>query len=145
MIYHNIVKRGKKSLSTFWELNGSSFEQTLSSSPKYALCKIRLKLAQWFWRRRFLNFVNIFLLFRNYLLLEKGGPFICTNLNPLHPRSLVDIGPVVLEKKMKMWKVYDIDNNDGQRQTTTDDGQILIRKAHLSLRFRWAKKLKEHI
>ena len=31
--------------------------------------------------------------------------------------SLVEIGPVVLEKKMKMWKVYDNDNNDN------DDGQ----------------------
>ena len=34
--------------------------------------------------------------------------------------SLVEIGPVVLEKKMKMWKVYDnakdkYDNDDGQR------------------------------
>ena len=41
--------------------------------------------------------------------------------------SLIEIGPVVLEKKMKMWKVYannvngnanDIDNDDD-----TDDGQ----------------------
>ena len=43
-----------------------------------------MKLAQWFWRRRFLNFVNVFSLFRNYLRLEKGGPFIWTNLNPLY-------------------------------------------------------------
>ena len=26
----------------------------------------RLKLAQWFWSKRFLNFVNVFLRFRNY-------------------------------------------------------------------------------
>ena len=26
--------------------------------------------------------------------------------------SLVEIGPVVLEKKMKMWKVYDDDNKN---------------------------------
>ena len=32
--------------------------------------------------------------------------------------SLVEIGPVVLEKKMKMWKVYE--NDDGQRRRTTD-------------------------
>mgnify|MGYP003683272863 CR=1 FL=1 len=31
--------------------------------------------------------------------------------------SLVEIGPVVLKKKMKMWKVYD--NNDDN----DDDGQ----------------------
>ena len=28
--------------------------------------------------------------------------------------SLIEIGPVVLEKKMKMWKVYNNDNDDGQ-------------------------------
>ena len=27
-----------------------------SSSPKDALCQVWLKLAQWLWRRRFLNF-----------------------------------------------------------------------------------------
>ena len=32
--------------------------------------------------------------------------------------SLVEIGPAGLEKKMKMWKVYDNDNNDND-----DDGQ----------------------
>ena len=31
-----------------------------------------IKLAQWFWRRRFSNFVNVFSLFRNYLPLEEG-------------------------------------------------------------------------
>ena len=44
-----------------------------SYSPKDALCQVWLKLAQWFWRRRFFNFVNVFLLFRNYFPLEKGG------------------------------------------------------------------------
>ena len=32
--------------------------------------------------------------------------------------SLVEIGPVVLEKKMKMWKFYDNDND-----ANDDDGQ----------------------
>ena len=61
----------------------NKFESPL---PKDALCEVWLKLAQWFWRRRFFNFVNVFLLFRNYLPLEKGGSFICSNLSPLHPR-----------------------------------------------------------
>ena len=49
---------------------------------------------------------------------KRSGPFVWTNLYPFHPRismfcvSLVEIGLVVLEKKMKMWKVY--------RQTTDD-------------------------
>ena len=42
------------------------------SSPKDALCQDWLKLAQWFWRRRFLKVVNVFLLFPNYLPFGKG-------------------------------------------------------------------------
>ena len=34
-------------------------------SPKDAFCQVWLKLVQWFCRRRFLNFVNVFSLFRN--------------------------------------------------------------------------------
>ena len=72
---------------------------------------------------------------------KRAGPFIWTNLNPLHPRmlvpSLVEIGPVVLEKKMKMWKVYRQTDGrtDGRtdRQTTDD---------RWSEKLRWAKKMK---
>ena len=62
-----------------------------SPSTQDDLCQDWLKLAQWFWRR-FLNFVNVFLLFCNYL-----------PLNALHPRmpSLVEIGTMVLEKIKK--------------------------------------------
>ena len=63
-----------------------------SPSPKDALCQYCLKFAQWFWRRRFLNFVNVFSLFHNYLPLEKGGPFIWTKFNPLsHKDALCQI------------------------------------------------------
>ena len=34
--------------------------------------------------------------------------------------SLVEIDPVVLEKKMNMWKVYD-NNNDANNDHTDDD------------------------
>ena len=37
-----------------------------SPSPEDALFQVWLKLAKWFWRRRFFNFVNVFSLFRNY-------------------------------------------------------------------------------
>ena len=43
-----------------------------SPSPKNALCQVWLKLVQWFLRRRFFNFVNVFSLFRNYFPVEKG-------------------------------------------------------------------------
>ena len=67
-------------------------------------------------------------------------PFIWTNLHPLHPRmlcaKLVEIGSVVLEKKLKMWKIYDNNDYDGH-------WQIVIRKSHFSLWLRWAKKMSQ--
>ena len=76
-----------------------------SPSPKDAMCQIWLNLAQRFWRRRFLNFVNVFSLFRNYLPLEKGGTlhlYMYLNLftQGCFVSSLVESGPVVLEKKI---------------------------------------------
>ena len=71
MIIRMLIKGGKKSLFTLWELNGSLFELT-------------------------------------WILFTQG----CT------VAGLVKIDPVVLEKKMKMWKVYandDNDDGDGQR------------------------------
>ena len=85
--------------------------------PKDALCQFWLKLVLWFWRRTFLNFVSVFSLFHNYLPLEKGGTL---HLNKFEfpftegcfVSILVEIGPMVLEKKMKIWKVYDNGNDD---------------------------------
>ena len=78
-----------------------------------------------------------FLLFCNYLPLEKGGAFIWTNLHPLHQRilsaKLVEIGPMVL-KKIKMLKVYDNSNNKNNRQRKNLD-----QKSSLELQLRWAK------
>ena len=49
--------------------------------------------------------------------------------------SLVENGWVVLEKKVKMWKVYDNNNNNTDDNNNDDnDGQILMREVHLSLR-----------
>jgi hypothetical protein len=46
--------------------------QTLESSPsKVDLCQVWLKLALWFWRRRFLNDPIPFLHFCDYLPLEE--------------------------------------------------------------------------
>ena len=105
-------------LSTLGKGRNPSFEQTKVlcqfPSTKDALWQVWLKLAKWFLRRRFMNLVNAFSLFRKYLLLEKGNalwiPFIqwCSVL------SLVEIGQVDRENKMNMWKVYE-DNDDGQR------------------------------
>ena len=53
---------------------GVTFRLNKFESPplKDALCLVWLKLARWFWMRRFLNIFNIILLFRYYLLFGKG-------------------------------------------------------------------------
>ena len=77
-----------------------------SPSPMDALCQVWLKLAQWFWRRRFFFISSMYFRYLcNYLPLEKDGalnlkktwiPFTQECFVP----SLVEIGPVVLEKKI---------------------------------------------
>ena len=77
-----------------------------SPSPKDALCQVWLKLTQWFLRKRFfLNFVNVFSLFRNDLFLEKGGALHLNKLESPSPQNALcqvwlKFGPVVLEKKI---------------------------------------------
>ena len=58
-----------------------------SPSPKDALCQVWLKLAQWFRRRRLLKFVNVFLLFGNYLPLEKDGTLHLNKLKSPSPKD----------------------------------------------------------
>ena len=75
----------------FLEKGGALILNKLETpSPKDALCQVWLKLAQVVQEKKIfnLNFVNVFSLFRNYLPLEKGGPFFWTKLNPLHPRTI---------------------------------------------------------
>ena len=55
--------------------------------PKDALCQVWLQLDQWFCRRRFFNFVNVFSLFRNYLPLEKGGALHLNKLECPSPKD----------------------------------------------------------
>ena len=87
-----------------WKRAGPLNWKIESPSPKDALRQVWLKLAQWFWRKRFLNCVNVFSLFRNYLPLEKGGTFIIQTWIPFTKGCfvpcLVEICPVALEKKI---------------------------------------------
>ena len=78
-----------------------------------------------------------FLLFLNYLPLERVGSFNWTNLNPLHPRMLCakfgwDWPSGSEEKKWKYGKF----TTTPTTRTTTDK---FIRIAHLSLWLRWGK------
>ena len=184
-----LIKRRKTPLSSFWELNSSSFEQTWISSTQgcfkpnlveigpvvLVLEKKTFKFRQFqyfviispqkrqghsfeqawipfirgcsvqnlfeiglvqFWRRRFFKFCQ-FVIISPW---KRAGPsfeltWIFFTQGCFVP-SLVEIGPVVLEKKMKMWKFYD--NAKGGNDSI---GKIVIRRAHLSLQLRWAKKL----
>ena len=68
-------------------------------STKDSLCKDWLKLAQWFWRSRLLNFVNVLLLFSNYMPLEKGKALhMNKNESPLPKYALCQVW-LALEKK----------------------------------------------
>ena len=64
----------------------------------------------WYWPSGSgeVDFKILSMYFRYFIIippspLEKGVALHLNNLNPLHPRSLIEISPVVLEKKMKMW------------------------------------------
>ena len=129
-LYHNINEEKKNPFCTLWELMIFHLNKTESPSPIVkGLCQDWLKLAQWFLRKRFLNFVDEFSPFRYYLPLEKDGTLHLINLESTSPKDalcrvglklklkLVKIGSVVLKKKMKTWIVYDNANNDD------DDGQ----------------------
>ena len=39
------------------------------------MCQVWLKIAQWFWSRRFLKVLNVFISFPNYLPFQKGVTF----------------------------------------------------------------------
>ena len=110
-----------------------------SPSPKDALCQVGLKLAKWFWRRRFLNFVNVFSLFGNYLSLEKGGALYLNNLESPSPEDA--LFQVWLKLAKWFWRrrffnfvnVFSLIRYNWRRQRQTTD------KNYLSLRFKWAK------
>jgi hypothetical protein len=52
------------------------------------VCQVWLKLAQWFWRRRFSNDSSHFYIFVIISPLKRTWPFIWTKLNSLHPRII---------------------------------------------------------
>ena len=60
-----------------------------SSLPKDALCQVWLRLTQWFWKRRFLHFVNVFSLFCYYLTSNKGMALHLNNLEKPSPKDVL--------------------------------------------------------
>ena len=88
----------------------------------------------------FLNFVNVFLLYRNYLPLEKGGALHLHKLESPSPKDalcqvLLKLAQWICRRRWSCEKFMPTTTTT----TMTDNGQVLIRKAHLSLQLRWAK------
>ena len=106
-----------------------------SPSSKDALWQVLFKLVQWFLRRKFLNFVNVFLLFRNYLPLEKG---MTLHFNKLESPSPKDALCQVWLKLVqwfwrRQWKCEKFtDGRTDRRRTTGDQKSSLELSAQVS-------------
>ena len=105
--YHHFRKR--------W---GSSFEQTWIPFTEECFVPSLVEFGPVV-LEKYLNFVNVFSLFSNYLPLEKGVTLLFEQIwIPLTQEcfvpSLIEIFPVVLEKNLKVSKVY----RRTDRQTT---------------------------
>ena len=97
-----------------------------SPSPKDALCQVWLKLAHWFWRRRFLKVVNLFLLFPNYLPFGKSMALHLNKLESPSPRG-------TFLARWFWWRrceKFTDRQTDGRTDGQTDDGWQMIRKVH---------------
>ena len=92
----------------FWKLNGPYLLNLESPSPNDALCLNLLKLAQWFWMRRFSNFANVFSLFSPFV--KRCGPSFEQTWNPIIQdccvQGLVAIGTLVLEKEILKFRQF---------------------------------------
>ena len=82
-----------------WPLHLNKVE---SHSPRNVFCQVWLKLAKWFWIK---VFKKLSMSFRYFVIIpswKMAGSFIWATLNPFTKGyfvpSLVEIGPVVLEK-----------------------------------------------
>ena len=62
-----LIKKGKKPYLLFENSIVLHLNKLEFPLPKDAICQVWLKLAEWFWRRRFLIFMNASSLFRSYL------------------------------------------------------------------------------
>ena len=107
-----------------------------SPSPKDALCQVWLKSALTF-LRRFLTFINVYLLFPYYLPLEKDVALHLNKLeSPLPKNGLCQFWGKLAQWFWRRRRTCEKFMTTTTTTTTTDNGQILIRKAHLSFRLR---------
>ena len=103
-----------------------------STPPMNVLCKVSLKLAQWFWKRRFFKFCQCNSISLLSPLGKRHGPSFEQTwflvIKEFFLPSLFEIAPVVLEKKIKTWRIYndiDHDDNDDMQHTNFDQTSSL--------------------
>ena len=97
-------------ISPLGKEQGPSFEKNNEyPSIKDVLCQVWLKLAHWFWRRSFYNFVNVFPLFLYYLPDEYGEGL---HLNKFEFTLSYDALYEVLLKKRDVYLNGDLNSAD---------------------------------
>ena len=87
------------------------------------------------------DFVNLSMYYRYFVIIspwKRARTFIWTNLHSqgCFVPSLVEIGPVVLEKKKKMWNVCD--NNDNEDNDSDNDDE---QRTNITLVFGSGKRI----
>ena len=84
-----LIKRRKKSLFTWLELNGSSFESTwIPLTPRMLVAKFGWNWPSGSGEENFFISSMYFCYFLIISTWKRTGPFIWTNLNPIHQRML---------------------------------------------------------
>ena len=98
----------------------------------HGVCQVWLKLANWFWRRGFLNFINLFLLCHNYLSFEKSMALHLNKLkSPLPKDALCKVWLKLVQWFGRIrWNCEKFTDRQTNRQM--DEGRQAIR------RFTWA-------
>ena len=113
----------KKPIISYFKIENFLFVKIESSLPKDALCQVWFEISS--------------MDFRYFLPLEKGVVLYLKNMNPLYPRMICAKfdwnWPSGSGSKCEKF------TTKTSTTTMTDNGQISIRKAHVSLRLRWAK------
>ena len=101
-----------------------------SPSPKKALCQVWLKLALWFLRRRFLNFINVF---PSYIIIspwKRSGPFIWKKLESPSPRNAL-FQVWLKSAQWFWWRRWQCEKFMTTPTTTTTDKQKIFEKLNM--------------
>ena len=118
-LYHNSDYEKKVPIISFVRIEWLWFFIWTNLNPKFS----------WNWPRGSGNYVNVFSLFRNYLPLKKAWPFILNKFESPSPKNA--LCQVLLKLARWFWRRRWHCEKFTTTTTTTENGQIKIRKAHL--------------